>query len=355
MSKRQPGQPIRVLVVEDSRAQRELLVAILRSSGQFTVVGTASTGKEAVEMTARLRPDIVAMDIHLPVFDGYEATRQIMQRYPTPIVMISNEVGDAVRRSLEAQTVGALAVLRKPGGVNHADYERDRTTLLQTLRLMADVPVVTRHAPRTSRARGTGILQDKKPQLPRLLAIASSTGGPAAVQQVLTGLGTGFTLPVLLSQHISRGFVSALADWLNNTTPFTVKIAHSGEYMLPGHVYVPPDDQHILVREQGFVTLRGIAEGDRYCPSGDHLFEGVAKVYGAHAIGVILTGMGSDGAQGLKTLHSKGALTFAQDEASCVVYGMPQAAVALEAVTHVESLTNMAGAILHHMRRLRAS
>jgi two-component system chemotaxis response regulator CheB len=211
---------------------------------------------------------------------------------------------------------------------------------------MADVPVVTRHAPRTSQQRGTGILRGKEPQQPKILAIASSTGGPAAVQLLLRGLGPDFPLPVLLAQHISRGFVEALVDWLNNTTPLTIRVVHSGELMMPGHVYLPPDDQHILVREQGFVTLRPQATGDRYCPGGDYLFSSVAKVYGPQAIGVILTGMGSDGSEGLRELHDRGALTLAQDEASCVVYGMPQAAVARDAVTRVEPLANLANAIL---------
>jgi two-component system chemotaxis response regulator CheB len=351
MGKRQPGEPIRVLVVEDSRAQRELLVRLLEAAGYFRVVGTAGTGQEAVDATLRLRPDIIAMDIHLPVFDGYEATRRIMQKCPTPIVMVSNSIGDAARRSLEAQTVGALAVVRKPGSQQHNDHVRDRDTMLRTLRLMADVPVVTRHAPRTSRQRGTGILRGKEPQPPKLLAIASSTGGPAAVQLLLRGLGPGFPLPVLLAQHISRGFVEALVDWLNTTTPLTIRVVHSGEHMLPGHVYLPPDDQHILVREQGFVMLRPQAAGDRYCPGGDYLFSSVAKVYGPQAIGVILTGMGSDGSEGLRELHDRGALTLAQDEASCVVYGMPQAAVARGAVTRVEPLANLANAVLQHVTK----
>ncbi len=349
MGKRQPGQPIRVIIVEDSRSQRELLTGMLRASGDFEVVGSATTGKEGVDITLQLRPDVVAMDIHLPVFDGYEATRQIMRLCPTPIVMVSSSIGDAARRSLEAQTVGALAVVRKPAGMQHNDFEADRATLLRTLRLMADVPVVTRHTPRKPRHRGTGLLRGVKPQPPRVLAVAASTGGPAAVQLLLSGLGKEFPLPVLLAQHISRGFVDALAEWLNNTTPLTVKVVYSSEALLPGHVYVPADDQHILVRERGIVALRAMSPEDRYCPGANYLFSSVARVYGAEAMGVILTGMGSDGADGLRELHGRGAVTFGQDEASCVVYGMPQAAAAQGAVTHVEPLTTMAQAIVKHL------
>ncbi len=353
MGKRQAGQSIRVLVVEDSRAQRELLVAIISSAGYFEVIGTAADGRQAVNETLRLRPDVVTMDIQLPVFDGYEATRQIMQQCPTPIVMVSSSVGDADRRSLEAQTVGALAVVRKPGGPHHSDHVRDRETLLRTLRLMADVPVVTRHTTMRSRTRGTGMLRGVRTpaKSPRVLAVASSTGGPAAVQLLLQGLGPAFPLPVLLAQHISRGFVEALVDWLNSTTPLTVKIARSGERMQPGHVYVPPDDQHILTRDQGYVTLRPMSPGDRYCPDADHLFEGVAAAYGARAIGVILTGMGTDGAEGLRLLHQQGAHTIGQDEATCVVYGMPQAAAAIGAVSQVEPLGAIATAIHAYIKK----
>jgi two-component system chemotaxis response regulator CheB len=169
------------------------------------------------------------------------------------------------------------------------------------------------------------------------------------VQRILNGLGADFPLPVLLAQHIARGFVEALVDWLNSTTPLHVQIAHSGEKMLAGHVYLAPDDQHVLVQDRGIVTVRPQSATDRYCPSGDRLFSSVAAVYGDQAIGVILTGMGNDGAEGLRTLHDKGAFTVAQDEASCVVYGMPQAAFLLGAVTRVEPLETLANAILKHV------
>lgn len=334
---------MRVLVVEDSRTQRELLIHLLQMAGKFVIVGTASTGKEAVDATIRLRPDVVAMDIHLPVFDGYEATRQIMQRCPTPIVMISNSIGDAARRSLEAQTVGALAVIRKPGGRNDHQHEQDKETFIKTLWLMADVPVVTRHRPRKPHPSPVPALR-ALPN-PAVLAIAASTGGPAAVQVLLKNLGADFPLPILLAQHIAQGFVEALVDWFNHTTPLTVRIVQSGEPLQPGHVYVPPDNQHLVVYEQGSVALHPSKPGDRYCPSGDYLFRSVAQVYGALGMGLIMTGMGNDGAAGLHALHAAGGLTFAQDEASCVVYGMPQAAVLLGAVVCVEPLTNLAHAI----------
>jgi two-component system chemotaxis response regulator CheB len=183
-------------------------------------------------------------------------------------------------------------------------------------------------------------------ETPQLLAIAASTGGPAAVQTILRGLGADFPLPTLVAQHIARGFVENMVAWLNRTTPLPVKIARPEEHLLPGHVYLAPDGQHLLAGEGGVARLRPGEGGDRYCPSADMLFEGVAGIYGSRAIGVILTGMGNDGARGLSTLRAAGGVTLAQNETSCVVYGMPQAAVAAGAVARVESLSDLATTIL---------
>lgn len=348
MSKRPADQPIRIMLVEDSRPQRELLMRLLEASGKFEVVGTADNGRDAVEMVRRLQPDVIAMDIHLPIMDGYEATRQIMQCCPRPIVMVSSSMGDEGRRSVEAMATGALAVIRKPGSVIHATYEYDRQNLIRTLELMADVPVVTRHPPRPTR---TAVVTTRPPatQQADILAIAASTGGPAAVQTVLSGLGNHFPMPVLLVQHIASGFVEALVDWLNTTIPLQVRVARNDEPMKPGSIYLAPDNHHLLVRKQGFVSTRSHTSQDRYCPSADVLFQSVAEVYGAQAIGVILTGMGDDGSRGLRAMRERGAQTFAQDEASCVVYGMPQAAVAAGAIVKVVALDQIAQAILRYL------
>src|SRR5262245_6317585 len=358
--KRSPNQPIRVLVVEDSRAQRELLLALLRASRDFEVVGTATNGKEAIAEALRLRPHVIAMDIHLPLLDGYEATRQIMRQCPTPIVLISSQ-GDTAQRSIEALAAGALTVVSKPSGYAYADDEL--ATFLTTLRLMADVRVITRHSARLSTTDhrspatdqpGSSVIgsstsgqgRRRAAVAPKVLAIAASTGGPAAVQTVLRGLGAGFTLPILVVQHIARGFVPALVDWLNNTLPSPVRIAQQGERLLPGQIYLAPEDHHLVKREPGVAGLRPLAPGDRFCPSADLLFETVANAYGGAAIGLVLTGMGDDGTRGLLTLRAAGAPTLAQDAASCVVYGMPRAAVEAGAITRSEPLPLLADVIL---------
>jgi two-component system chemotaxis response regulator CheB len=349
------AQPIRVLIVEDSRSQQALLVAMLQSSGEFMVVGTAINGAQAVDKVQRLRPQVIAMDIHLPILDGYAATRQIMQQCPTPIVLISND-DESARRSIEALAAGALAVVRKPGGYSGAAAEQERTAFLTTLRLMASVRVVTRHPvrapaldrqPALSRQLGTSTARPGQvDSVPRVLAIAASTGGPAALRTVLSGLGATFPLPILIVQHISQGFVTALAGWLNTTVPLPVQIAGQNERLLPGHIYLAPDDHHLTVCAPGTIGLRPPAADDRFCPSADPLFDSIAKIYGPNAIGVVLTGMGDDGTSGLLALRAAGAPTLAQDAASCVVYGMPRAATEAGAVSRSEPLATIAEAVL---------
>jgi len=195
-------------------------------------------------------------------------------------------------------------------------------------------------------AAQTNALHTAQRSTPQLLAIAASTGGPSALQTILLGLGGDFRLPTLVAQHIARGFVEGMVAWLNRTTPLAVHVAQLDEPLLPGHIYLAPDEQHLLAGAGGVAGLRPSAASDRYCPSADLLFESVAGVYGRCAIGVILTGLGNDGARGLAALRAAGSTTLAQNEASCVVYGMPQAAVVAGAVVRIEPLSDLATAIL---------
>ena len=375
MGKRRFDQPIHVLVVDATRTRRTLLVRLLDTDGRFHVVGTADNGPAALEAAQQLRPDLIVMDARLPLVDGYEVTRQIMQRCPTPIVLMSSTASDTQRRSVEALSAGALAIVRKPDRRTH-----DHSQLLNTLRLMADVPVVTRHSPRwlppepiaKPLPASAGATPQQAPAVPispaagsQVLALAASTGGPAAIQTLLNGLAPTLTNvatqngngthppapPILIAQHISRGFVQALADWLNRTTNLQVHVAEDGQALQPGHVYLASDGQHLLATQPGTASLRPISAHDRYCPSADVLFESVAQVYGATAVGVVLTGMGDDGARGLWALRAAGGQTFAQDEDSCVVYGMPGAAVAAGAVAQIAPLSGLAEIIIQALRR----
>lgn len=338
---------IRVLIVEDSRSQRELLAGILRESELFTVVGSVDNGRAAVEQTLRLQPDVVAMDVHLPVMDGFEATRQIMQQRPTPVVMITSSAASAERRSAEALAAGAVTITPKPGGTSGLRIDPvERERFLKTLRLMAGVRLVTRRPGRTELPTGPIAAERGSPQI---LAIAASTGGPAAVQMVLQGLGRDFPLPVVVVQHISRGFLTALVDWLRGTIALPISIAENGERLQAGHIYLPPDEKHLVLNGRGTLALHACRPSDRYCPSADVLFNSVARSYGGRSIAVILTGMGDDGARGLNALRTAGSTVLAQDEASCVVYGMPRAAVELGVVSRVVALDQMAATVRQYV------
>lgn len=344
MSVRSAGQPIKVLIVEDSLAQRELLVGLIDSTAGFAVVGTAGNGREALGATQRLAPDVIAMDINLPGLDGYEATLEIMRHCPTPVVMVSSAAGDD-QRSIQALAVGALAVVRKPRSLLLESSAADRATLLTTLRLMADVRVVTRHAGRRTDTPAPAAPIAPPLLRPRVVAIAASTGGPAALQTLLVGLGADLGLPILIAQHIARGFVGSLVEWLGGCVPQQVHVAVDHERLLPNHVYFAPEDRHLALAAPGVIELRPVAESDRFCPSADTLLQSVAEVYGMRAIGIVLTGMGEDGACGLRALCAAGGQTLAQDEASSVVYGMPKAALALGAVRQGTALPHIAPAV----------
>lgn len=340
---------IRVLVAEDSSTVRALLVEMLHSDPSLLVVGEARDGAEALKLTRSLRPDVVLMDVQMPVMDGFEATREIMIHVPTPIVVItSSTLRREVDLSLDATAAGALAFLRKPDDPRAAGFPAQRDGLLTTVKTMAQVKVVRRWARRTPTA-GTPAA-DSRPRSPsarpRIVAIAASTGGPAALKEVLRSIPPGFEAPILAVQHIAAGFVGGLASWLASECRLRVKIAEAGEHLVRGTVYLAPDGAHLGVTATGTVVLAADEPLDGFRPSATYLFESVAAVYGSAAVAVVMTGMGSDGVRGLQTVAAAGGFIVAQDEASCVVYGMPQEAVRAGVVDAVIPLDRIADRLM---------
>lgn len=317
---------INVLVAEDSLTARELIGALLRADPDVTVVGEARDGQEAVDLVARLRPDVVTMDVRMPRLDGFEATKRIMTLSPTPIVVVSADVDvHDVRISMEALHAGALAVLPKPRGPAGPDFAREAAHFTQTVKAMAGVKVVRRWAARTSPVpRASRPLAARA----RAVAMAASTGGPAALRQVLGALPRDFAAPILVVQHIAKGFVEGFAAWLDSSSALSVRVARHGESLEPGTAYVAPDDAHLTVTREGLIALvRGAPLGG-FRPSATALFESVARAYGEQCAAVILTGMGRDGVDGLRAVHVAGGYVLAQDERTSVVWGMPGAALA---------------------------
>jgi two-component system chemotaxis response regulator CheB len=332
---------IRVLVAEDAAVTREYLVALLGDDHELEVVGAARDGLEAMEQTRQHRPDVIVMDIHMPRMDGLAATRGIMAELPTPIVLVTahGDPADAAL-SFEAIAAGALTVVGLPAGPGAIDQAESTRELVQTVKLMAAVKVVRRWPRREARV---------EPALPaavdrraRVVAIGASTGGPAALAQILGNLPTTLAAPVLIVQHITPGFAAGLADWLRTQTALTVRLARADEPTRPGWVYVAPDGAQMGIGPDGRIRVTACQGDDALCPSASHLFESAAAAYGGSAMGVLLTGMGRDGAAGLRRLRLAGGITVAQDEATSVVFGMPGEAVRLGAAEHVVPLERIA-------------
>jgi two-component system chemotaxis response regulator CheB len=336
---------VRVVVAEDSPTARALLVGMLRSDPNFDVVGEASDGVEAIEMVKALRPDVVTMDIQMPRLDGFEATKILMIEAPTPIVIISSLDVASVEVSMAALAAGALAVLPKPVGVMAPDFPRVSRHLLTTVRAMSEVKLVRRW-PSVPAYKGADVRVGAGPAAiePGLacIAIAASTGGPAAIHRLLKQLDAASTPPILVVQHISHGFASGMASWLDQATSLDVRLATAGERLEAGRVYLAPDDVHLGVSSRGTIALAGTAPQMGFRPSASHLFESVARTMGKSATGVILTGMGTDGVEGLRVLHAAGGHVVAQDQATSDVYGMPQAAAQAGVVDVVLPLDEIA-------------
>jgi two-component system chemotaxis response regulator CheB len=324
---------IRVLLAEDSAATREYLASLLGTDPALQVVGQAQDGAEALELVDALRPDVIVMDIQMPRMDGYEATRRIMERVPTPIVMVSAHSSELETNAFEALRAGALTVLRKPGGSGHQDAA-GAPELVATVKLMAEVKVVRRWPTRESEPPREP-LRIKPARRIRVIAIGASAGGPPTVAEILAGLPADLPWPILLVQHIAPGFAEGLAEWLGRSTSLRVKLAEANEQTRAGVVYLAPDRIQMGISARGLIRLTDEVGVDGFRPSASHLLRSVARSYGAAALGVLLTGMGRDGAAGLLELRELGGTTIAQDKESSAVFGMPMEAIRLGAAEHV--------------------
>ncbi len=349
-----PVDDIRVLLAEDSPTIRRHLANMINVSPGMRVVGEAGDGEEALALTKELRPDVVSMDIRMPRLDGLAATRLIMEHCPTPVVVVSGLLETDVDLSFHAIQAGALAVVEKPPDRNNPVFPDKHRQLISTLSAMAHVSVVHRRA-------GAGLSihereveavafrkKDRTADL-ELIAIGASAGGPGALRKLLRELPPDLSVPVVVSQHMSHEFIAGLARWLNKSSPLEVRVAEDGLVLEAGVVNLSPGIAHLGVARNGSdLVVRLIHEWGpyRYQPSVDVLFKTVAEVCGAGAIGLVLSGMGEDGAEGLLAMREVGGHTFAQDEASSTVFGMPGAAIERGAVEHIVPLANLASALL---------
>ena len=324
---------IRVLVADDSALFRELLSGVIGADDGFEVVAVAADGNAAARLARELGPDVITMDLNMPDADGFSGIARIMAETPTPIMVLTGNKAEVV--GFKALSLGALDILEKPDA--GADLEAYGAELRSRLRLLSGVKVI-RH-PRGLRGR-------KLPPPPApgrrldVVVIGASLGGPRALARLLSGLPPTFPVGIAVVQHIADGFTAGLASWLSQECALPVRQATDGEPLRPGEVLLAPSGHHLLVGD-GRVRLSDGPAVDTFKPSVTPLFLSAAQAYGARACGVILTGMGHDGAAGLKALHDAGGTTLAQDEQSSAVFGMARAAIELGAVDRVLPLEDL--------------
>ncbi|MCS6960214.1 MAG: chemotaxis-specific protein-glutamate methyltransferase CheB [Pseudanabaenaceae cyanobacterium SKYGB_i_bin29] len=345
---------IGVFVVEDSPIALQVLSNIIDSAPDIKLVGTATNGIDALLQIPKVNPDVVCTDLYMKGMDGLELTRQLMSRYPKPILVISVGVGKGQEQNVfQLLEAGAIDVVAKPETGLLEDY--DRSEIVQKIRILAGVKVFTRPlrpSPTSSALPRQAVqpkIQTEKHDSIKIIAIGASTGGPQAVGKILCQLPKDFPLPILCTQHISIGFLDGLVNWMNQECQLRVKIAEVGEELQPGIVYYAPDQFNLEVSKYGKIILSPPYEMERHCPSVNVMFRSVALNYGSACMGILLTGMGDDGAQGLQTIALAGGVTVAQDEEGCAVFGMPKAAIDLGVVQHTLKIEAISQFIMNYL------
>lgn len=360
--------PIRVLIAEDSPVVQVILRRMLATYPDIELVGMASTGKEALAMMSQARPDVVCTDFHMPEMNGLELTQEIMATMPRPILVLSASVqAEDTQNVFRVLNAGAVDVLPKPidGGANNwHDLQQE---LITKIRVLSGVAVFThrrqlmgqsRSRPREaemarpgeSRSRPvSSIAPEMRQRAYELVAIGASTGGPQALQGILRQIPGNFPVPLVCVQHISRGFLTGLVNWLDAECAVSVRIAQVGMRAEPGVVYFPPEDQHLTFSRRGLFASAPLPPFSGHRPSVTVMFESVAAVYGRHCVGILLTGMGKDGAVGMQAIAQAGGVTIAQDEATSVVFGMPKEAIALGAAQYILPLGEIAPVLLKRL------
>jgi two-component system chemotaxis response regulator CheB len=321
---------IRVLIVEDSAVVREHLRRIISADSRLQVAGMATSGEEALSIIDRVSPDVVTMDIRLPGMQGLEVTRRIMSHRPTPIVVVSGVGSEDVSLTMQALKAGALSVVEKPVAATNENYEAMASRLCMQLAIMSEVKVVRQRSKSFDGAAKDHTLT--APAVYRVLGVATSTGGPGALMELFIGLGCDFSLPIAVVQHMTPSFMDGFASWLASVAPIPLELVEERTRMEGGHIYLAPCDRHLVI-EGGFAALDDSPPIGSQRPAANMLFSSMAKTIGPTGIGVLLTGMGEDGATGLRELYAAGGYTIAEDESSAVVYGMPAAAVRLGGAT----------------------
>jgi len=348
---------IKVLVVEDSLTAQKILVKILSADSEIEVVAVASSGEEALQQLQHISPDLITMDIHMPGMDGLEVTRKIMETKPVPIVVVSAScLVEDIERAFQLIEAGALTAIAKPIAIGSGDFEATAWRLVQTVKDMAAVKVIKRWPKKVKlNEKEKGKQQDQAGEIAdnpipeikpyNVIAIGASTGGPQAIETILKNLPSDYPASILMVQHIAPGFLGGMVEWLDKILALHVKVAHDGEQLKPGTVYLCPEGKHMGLDKESKIALSSAEPLGGHRPAVAFLFQALAQNY-SDCLAILLTGMGKDGAAELLELKRKGATTIAQDKESSVIHGMPGAAIALGAHCHILNLESIASLLL---------
>jgi two-component system, chemotaxis family, protein-glutamate methylesterase/glutaminase len=338
--------PIKVLLVDDSPIALELLQRLLRSSSEVEVVGTARNGREALALMPQADPSVICTDLHMSPIDGLELTKEVMAKFPRPILVISNSVQeDDTRNIFGLLQAGAVDIFPKPTSGDYTEYERVKDRLLAKIQMLSQVKVKARTAATSVTSQPAGTNGNDAGTL-RAIAIGASTGGPQAIHKILTALPQDLPVPIICAQHIGDGFLTGLISWLKEDSKLNVKVAQIGEIPEPKTVYFAPERAHLEFDAEGKFIYSNFTAATGTCPSIDALFRSVARVYGRSSASILLTGAGNDAVAGTQAIANAGGLTIAQDQSSCLVFGMSKLAIATGTVRHILNLSEIAPFLL---------
>ncbi|HWR39015.1 MAG TPA: chemotaxis response regulator protein-glutamate methylesterase [Patescibacteria group bacterium] len=346
---------IKVLIVDDSVFMRKLLTDLFSAEADFTVLDTARNGQDAIDKVKKLKPDLVTLDVEMPVLDGLKALETIMKETPLPVVMVSSLTQAGAEATMQALELGAVDFVAKTAGpISNVNTIRNEVLLKCRSAVKANVTQLTKRwtvsSPPMVRTFAAGAQGSE-----RVIAIGTSTGGPRALQEVVTKLPGNLPCGVVIVQHMPPGFTKSLSERLNSLSALTVKEAEHNDVILPGNVFIAPGDYHMLIeRENGksVIKLNQNPPIGGHRPAVDPMMESVAKTFGSRSIGVILTGMGHDGAKGIKAIKQQMGQTIAEDQSTAVVFGMPKSAIELGVVDRVAPITAIASEIIKAVQQI---
>ncbi len=334
--------PTKVLLVEDSLIALELLQRLLKQSAEVEIVGTARNGQEALDLIPATNPGVICTDLHMAPIDGLELTRQVMANFPRPILVISNSVQeDDTKNIFSLLQAGAVDIFPKPTSGDYKEYDQVKHRLLAKIKMLSQVTVKARSGNTILNPIGSSPNINDTGTL-RAIAIGASTGGPQAIHKIITALPQNLPIPIICAQHIGDGFLTGLISWLNEDSQLTIKIAQVGETPAPRTVYFAPEKAHLEFDPQGKFIYSNFTSSTGTCPSIDTLFRSVARIYGRSSASILLTGIGTDGTIGMQAIAAAGGTTIAQDEQSCLVFGMSKQAIAAGCVQHTLGIQEIA-------------